>query len=366
MKRLSLLVFVVLVWAFTTINTSGWGIAHNTENITVFVIIGWFLITQGKSQTKLPIGGSNQFLSLFTFLSFILLPLFSQGSWEGATYLSMILLVYCFSQQNVTDRFIVFSGYIMALLGLGVLFVYTRTELLSGWNENQIGMIGFYCYMYYLISMSGKMSFKKATIGIAITVVYTSLLFLTKSRSVLLFIIIAIFVFYFESGIKSFFRSKSSLFWALSVPLIVAVVVVLFPKASFFDIITDLSSRFLDKSESTNGRAEIWSQAFRHLSETSFLGCGVFEINYHNSAVAVLDVFGIIGYICWFKLFKKPLSHMRDFFFDDIVFGCVMAFLIIFWQQSFELGFVEPYPNMIPYMILGIGLGRVKTIRENC
>lgn len=364
MKRVYLLLLVVLVWAFSTINTSGWGVANRTDLITIIVLVTLFLFVNNKAQSKLRLGGPNARLSFFTFLSFVLIPVVFHGSFEGASYLTMILLVYCFSQFEVTSSFITISGYIIAGLGLATLFVFNRMDFLSGWNENQIAMIGLFSCLYYFISLSGHLTLRKITIGIAISLLYITLLQPTNARASILFIFIAIAIIYTNKAAIKLLKKKSALFWCLSIPLLLAIMVVLFPNFSLFEQIKEISASEFSKSTAFNGRDEIWKEAFLRLPKNFFLGTGEFEVNHHNSAVAVLDTFGVIGYVCWFRLLRKQLELIKTFLADEIVFGCMISFLIIFWQQSLELGFVSPLPNMVPYMILGLGLGRVNTIRK--
>ena len=61
-------------------------------------------------------------------------------------------------------------------------------------------------------------------------------------------------------------------------------------------------------------------------------------------------------------MLAKPIDFMRKFINDDLIFGFISSFLLIFWQQSFELGFVNASPNMIPYMILGLGIARARDL----
>ena len=55
---------------------------------------------------------------------------------------------------------------------------------------------------------------------------------------------------------------------------------------------------------------------------------------------------------------------MSYYISDEIVFGSMLAFLIIYLQQSVDLGFISDCPNLLPYMILGIGLGRVRLLQK--
>lgn len=149
MKRYLNLIFIVLAWLFSIVNTSGLGLVYKTPEKTNYIIIIWFLFVLLKSKQKITIGGKYTFLSFFTILSFIIIPFVSANSWDGFTYLLMIPLVYCFSQQRISQFDIQSSGYIVAGLGVFILYVYSKTAILAGWNDNQIGMVGLFSYLYY-------------------------------------------------------------------------------------------------------------------------------------------------------------------------------------------------------------------------
>lgn len=109
-----------------------------------------------------------------------------------------------------------------------------------------------------------------------------------------------------------------------------------------------------------NGREILWDLAFSQFSQTYFIGTGKFMMNYHNSGLAALSVFGVLGYLLWFRYFNVNLVQLKRYVNDDIVFASMYAFCLIFLQQSVDLGFISPYPNLLPYMILGVGLGRIR------
>ena len=223
-------------------------------------------------------------------------------------------------------------------------------------------MIGLFSYLYYSISLFGKISFRKLSIGVAISIVYIIMLTqYTESRSIAIFIFLSLAFAYRGSFMKKQLKNKRVIFLSLSLPLLIATFVVLFPQLEIFQVLNKWSEQNYGKPI-FNGRDELWLYTFNRLPSTYYLGDGKFLINHHNSAMAALGAFGVIGYVCWYKLLSKPIMFMTRFLEDDIVFGCLMAFMLIFWQQSFDLGFISSAPNMLPYMILGIGLGRIKTI----
>lgn len=361
MSRIFSIIVIVLAWLFSTLNSSGWGIAYDTQTKTNIVIIMWFFFTYLSNPFSI---NRVQGLFIFTILSFLILPLTTANSWDGFMYLMMFPFVYCVSQLNISQKALELSGYILAFLGMAVLYVYSRTNVLSGWNDNQISMIGLFSYIYYSIALYGNMTGKKMTIGLAISALYAiSLITNTESRSAFFLIIIAVLMVYSGNYFKKIIRNNIFIFFALNVPLLISIAAILFPDLTIFRLFDEWSQQRYDKI-GFNGRNEIWQEAYRRLVSTNFIGEGKFLLNHHNSAVAVISVFGVIGYFCWYKLLSKSFIFMKRYADDNIVFGCMVSFMLIFWQQSFDLGFVGTSPNMIPYAILGVGLARAKSIRH--
>lgn len=61
---------------------------------------------------------------------------------------------------------------------------------------------------------------------------------------------------------------------------------------------------------------------------------------------------------------QRILAKGRKWLDDVIVSGCIITFIIMYIQQSVELGLVNENPNIIPYIVLGIMLGRIKLLDE--
>jgi len=364
MKRYLVIILIVLFWMLTNINTSGWGVYNETLTKTNFLIFIWFLWEKRRREGFAFSVSRHLLLIVATIISFVIIPYFTVSSWDGLVNLMLIPYVYCLSCQRVEQMDIKVSSFIIALLGLATLYIYDRTELLSGWNDNQIGMIGLFSYVFYTMSLYGDMSFRKATLGVAISILYTYMLMeATESRSTAIFVIIAAAFVFSNSFVRKIASLKYFIPIAVSVPLIIAIAAVLTPENSLFGFFDEWSMENYGKT-GFNGRNEIWLYTFQHLPNTYFLGDGEFLINHHNSAMAVLGCFGVLGYVCWFVIFNKVTKLFISDLKDSIVLGSLMAFFIIFWQQSFDLGFITPTPNMIPYTILGLGLARINTIRR--
>lgn len=361
MKKYLNIILVILAWSLSLVNTSGWGLAYDTPTKTNLFIAIWFLIIYKKKNISRMLR-TNKLLVRFTILSFIILPLITAGSWDGFTYLMMVPLVYCFSETKISKRDIQVSGLIIASLGLLVLYIFNHTSILSGWNYNHISMIGLFSYIYYSISLYGNLTGRKLTFGLGVSFLYMTMLNSMSSRSGIIFIIIAFLFAYRGEFFRNMIFRKKFLCYALNVPLIISFVFILIPDLFIFQYFEEWSVENYGKS-AFNGRDELWAIAYKRLQSSFFIGEGKFLINYHNSAVAAMSVFGVIGYLCWYKLLAKPMKIMKVYVNDNLMFGFVSSFFLIFWQQSFELGFITAFPNMIPYMILGLGVSRAKSIR---
>ena len=74
---------------------------------------------------------------------------------------------------------------------------------------------------------------------------------------------------------------------------------------------------------------------------------------------------GAAGFVVWISgtrnMLRRGLAHLDD----SVIYGLFIAFLMIWLQQSMELGLVAPQANVVPYGILGLLLGRVKTLENN-
>lgn len=358
-------IIVFITWLFSIINNSGWGLLYDTPSKMFWIIAIWFLYTYKRKKTRNLFARNDYTLIFFTIISFIILPIVVEGNLEGLTYLFTIPFVYCFACRKVNDVFIKKSGLLLAILGIFLSYIYIKTQILSGWNDNAIAMLILYSFLYFSISLYGNINFKKMTTGLFISVLFLLILINnTDSRSSAMFIVLSVLFAYRPDLVYNFARKRNFLFWALNFPLLLASFVVFFPDFFIFEYLEKISEEYYNKSI-FNGRDLLWTIAFERLIDSYFLGTMRFELNYHNSCVAALTVFGIVGYICWYKILYRVTDFIRIYIYDNIVLGCFCSFFLIFWHQAFELGFISECPNMLPYMILGIALGRIKMINKN-
>lgn len=334
---------------------------HLPEKInTVILIVSiYFFFCKPSTRPRIPVS-----IVLLIIISFILLPELLHDSWEGATYLISFLTIYFVSQGKITPKVIRYSGLIIAGLGLVVLFLYVRGTFLSGWNENAISMVGLFSFIYFSIFLIEKKGSFRFWIWNIISLVYVGLLFDTDCRSGMLFSIIAVAGIFYMNKTLAIFNKSWFIILLLNAPLIIALFVIWISESSYFSELNDWSLIRYGKPI-FNGRENLWDYSFTLLEQSDYLGTGRFRINYHNSGMAALSVFGVLGYISWILYFKNFLNQLKPYILDNIVFGSFLAFCLIFLQQSVELGFISPTPNLLPYMILGVGLGRIRLLKES-
>jgi len=355
------IVLITAIWLISFVEPSGWSIAlHLPDKLNIGLLIMsscFFLMYPSKRQKISPAS------VVLVIIFFIGLPVLLHNSWQGASYLVSFLTVYIISQGKITSKVIFYTGIIIASLGLAVLFIYNKGSLLSGWNDNAISMVGLFSFLYFSIFLIQTKGTSYLWIWNIVTLLYIQLLFSTNCRSGMLFAMISVAGIILSNRIREILKKPFLPILLLNIPLIISILVICISNSSFFP---ELDQWSINKFGKTifNGREYLWDYAFKLLENSEYLGTGKFVLNYHNSGMATLSVFGIAGYIIWISYFMTNLRQLRQHLSDEIVFGSVFAFCLIFLQQTVDLGFISATPNLLPYMILGIGLGRVRFLRE--
>lgn len=86
--------------------------------------------------------------------------------------------------------------------------------------------------------------------------------------------------------------------------------------------------------------------------------------NWHNSAIVCLTAYGAIGYILWIGSFNHMLNKAQAWLEDYIVQGCIVSFVVLYLQQTVELGLISQSPSILAYVILGMMFGRIKYLNR--
>lgn len=368
-KKYSFVLFSVLIWMFALLNGTGFGQAYNTNGILKLLLIGislYMFVWQVRSYPKIEL---KMFVYIMIFVGvFIGISLLKRFDFSSMEYIYVFLIVYIISQLKIKRSYMNMVSYIYAALGFSILYIYVYGTALSNWNENSIAMIGFFSYAVFAISFFDaglKMKLKfKIVLFMAISLAYINFTEQTDSRSSTMMIILCMLIILCKFKIFSDKNISKRLGWILNIPLILALLIVMVSQLPMYDALNLWSLRNFEKPV-FNGREDIWLDGIKGLKTSILIGSGQLQTGYwHNCAISCLTTYGIVGYTVWVKFLHKILASAKGFLKDSYVFGSAIAFCLILIQQSFELGLFAPNPNMIPYLILGILMGRIHYLKS--
>lgn len=367
MRSILYTIFMVVLWVVNMFNGTGMGNAYKTTEIATLCTIVVAVICLASQILK-----DGEFLVqpryFYTIIPLALVYVCS-SFYHGRNLVDVgafwtYLIVYILSKARPTHTAIRMTAICYAALGLLILLLYNYTDIFKGWNVNNIAMIGLFSFLVFTIPFFGMREWRSFVVMPLVGAAYVILLVPTESRSCILMIVIQLLLVLRIIPVRKLLSSSKGLAFLLLVPLFVAVFVVLV--SSFCDLsgLTEWSYETFNKPL-FNGRDEIWLQGFKNLWKRPILGSGNMNTGYwHNSAVACLTSLGIAGYVFWIRLFYLIIKEGQPCLDDICVIGSIVAFIVLYCHQSVELGIIATQPSVIPYMILGMLLGRVNYLKE--
>lgn len=356
-----------LLWVFNLMNGTGLGVVYHTIELSQMAAVGlaaMCLICQMNRDKALLAAKRYFYPGMGMAAVFLVSSWFAGYGLSAWDYLWAFLVVYIVSNMRVTEKGMHLVSFCYGGLGAFILFVYSYTDILSGWNANEIAMVGLFSFLVFIIPYFGATDRRSKIMLPGVGLLYVLLLARTDSRSCMIFIVLSLLFTFRIFKCGKILKSKNRLMAVLLVPLGVALLVCSVSGTGFAARLNEWSLRETEKSI-FNGRDELWLWGFDLLRENFIFGIGRIQMaNWHNSAVECLVAFGVVGYILWMKLFHAMLCDARKYSGDVCVAGSMIAFLLLYCQQSVELGFMSYNPNLLPYVILGILLGRVRYLKE--
>lgn len=353
-----------IVSLLSLLGGSGIGQAYNLYPMTMLAVAALYAI--GPIQRSV-LTGQVRRRELFIFLGLVLIiglwPMVKGYKTLGMEYGWLLLVPYVVGQLKMSQADVRAMGLVCGCFGAVVLIAQQYFGIFAGWNQNTIAMAGFLgcavCFAAPWTSWGGKI-FNKILL-----VVMTLLTLQLDSRSCLTGLL-ALLVFSFGFLKPRFFAMKP---WIrrlmLIIPAVISVGTVLFQNSSLFDDLNALSMEYFSKPI-FNGRNSIWAIGWNTVIENPFLGNGALSNGYwHNCAMTVMTAFGLVGYSVWLLYFENIMAEAQQWADDQCLQGCIVSFLVIMLQQSFELGLVSTQGSILPYFIIGIILGRIKYLKAH-
>ena len=358
---------MVLLWVINLFNGTGLGAAYKTTELAMLMAVVIAIVCVAFRLAK---DGDILVQPRYFYVIIPLVLVFAGNAilkgygLTGLESLWPFLVVYIlsFTRPNVTALRMTAVAY--AAMGLVVLYVYSYTDILKGWNVNMIAMIGLFSFLVFTIPFYGMSGWRSFVLLPLVGTAYVILLWPTESRSCIIAIIATLAVVLRMIPVRGIFRTSTGMWVLMFVPLIIAIFISLFSIFGDISGLTQWSYETFNKPL-FNGRDQIWINGFMQIFQRPLFGSGNNNAGYwHNSAVACLVAYGVVGYYFWVRILYQILKEGVPYMDDVAVIGSMAAFGIIYCHQSVELGFFAVNPSLLPYVILGILLGRVNYVKE--
>lgn len=358
---------MVLLWLINLLNGTGLGMTYHTTEyarILAVAVAVLLFIWEGRFRRGWLVA-KEFFIVLLCVACLFVVDSYLQGyKFVSLDYLWVFLVTYIVSRTRPSKNDLYLVGAAYAALGLAILVIYNYMTALSGWNDNSIAMIGLFSFLVFMIPYYGIRDVKSMIMITLVGAAYVFLLWPTDSRSCMFAIVLALLIEFRFIPFEKIFRKGWRIQLALHIPLIVALLGCLIAATADMGILDAWSMEEFGKTL-FSGREEIWKDSLTTITSNFFFGTGnVVNGIYHNSAIACVVAYGVVGYGLWIGLFHMMLKKTLPYWDDICVAGAISAFFVIFWQQSVELGLFSGVPTVIPYVIMGILLARTKTIKE--
>lgn len=343
---------------------SGIGQAYHLYPITMAVVLAAYAVFPlHRSLSGGYVRNREFFLTIGLVLVVGLWPMLKGNKLQGVEYGWLLLLPYVVGQFKLSRVDVRAIGFACGVSGLVIVAARQFFGIFGQWNKNDIAMAAFMgCAVLCAVPWT---TWSEKIIHKVLLVVVTLLVLQLDSRSCLVGLLILI-AFSFGVLKPSFFLKKN---WlrrlVLVLPLLIAVGTVLFQNSQMFDDINTWSMEYFSKPV-FNGRNMIWEHGFQNIREDFWLGRGFINNGYwHNCAITAMTAFGSVGYGLWVWYFENIMTDAREWYDDPCLGCCTAAFLTIMIQQSFELGLISTSGSMLPYLIMGIMLGRMRYLKAH-
>lgn len=361
-KKWMITPLMLFIWSLALLYGAGIGQVYDIygrSKVLVIVCVIIHMVLTGVLK-RIPF---KAFL-IVVYLLLISMITYFLNQWNMLDYIWLFGITYLISFLPIEDGPVRMISLMYGALGMAVLYIWNYGSAFRGWNENSLAMIAFFSFSVMIVSFTKT---KQLTV-IFILVGYIFLYFVwsesLNSRSGTLFAIILFLGIWRIIPFHKLLSKKNMILLLSLLPLIIAVFIVLIRNQEFVKDL-DSWSRMTFQKPIFNGRDTLWYEGFLRWLQSPLIGNGnLSAANWHNSAVTMLVGGGAIGYCIWIFVIHNILKKGIDFLDDYIVYGLMLGFICIWLQQTVELGLVAGQANAIPYAMLGLLIGRVRTLER--
>lgn len=361
--KVSLVIPVMIgVWLLSLLYSSGIGQQYDVYGKVKIIVICLFIfnILVTKKFNKI----SKKMLFFFIYL--IVNCTFTKllyGS-DILDYVWLYLLILLIGTLDIQESHVRAVSCIYGFLGLIVLFIYNYGSAFSGWNTNSIAIIGFFSFAVMTVSFNRNNSKWIICVLVIYFCVYCKWSSVLNSRGGILFAFIVLLGALKIIPFQKLLKTPDKILFVLLIPFMIALVISLIRNTSFAYSLDVWSQQTFNKPI-FNGRDDLFYNGFLQWLKHPVLGNGnLSSANWHNSAVTMLVGCGFVGFLIWIFGTRDILKKAIPYFDDNIVYGLIVGFVVIWLQQSVELGLVAAQANAIPYAMLGLLIGRINTLKK--
>lgn len=363
-KRFFVALVTAAICVLSLLAGSGIGQTYGLyPKLRIVILVLYIMLPLAKVVTEGEVYQKSLLLFLGLVGVIVIWPFYQGYGTLGFQYGFLLLLPYVVGMYPISEKDAKTIGLVCGGFGFAVVVARLYLGIFDGWNKNDIAMMAFMGSAVYAAAPwrpGLERTFHKAFL-----IVMAVLVLQLDSRSCFFGIVPLLCLFSFRIvDPVLLLRNKWVRRLLLILPAVIAVGVVLFQNAPIFDTLNELSVEYFGKPV-FNGRNDIWEHGVTQVLHNPLLGTGYIDSGYwHNVAISCMTAFGIGGYALWLTYFENIFIKASYWYRDSVLSGATAAFLVIMLQQSFELGLVSTSGNMLPYLLLGIILGRIRYLRK--
>ncbi len=357
-------IIMCFIWLLALLYGSGIGqtldVYGKTSIAVIVLVVGYVLAS--RSYEKLV---SKKIIALFIYI--IAVNIFTSIAYgkEMWDYVWLYLLIPFIGLFPVKETPMKLISLIYGGLGMAVLYLVNYGSVFKGWNENSIAIIAFFSFAVLIMAFNNLKNIFAMAFLLFYAFMYYQWTDVLNSRGGVLFAAIMLLCVLNIIPAKKILKSRYSIIIILLIPLVIALIIGFLVPPSAVRSLDLWSYKVFDKPI-FNGRDVLWRKGFEQWLKYPLFGSGNLAGNWHNSAVTMLVGGGLVGFCIWIFGTDKILTSAKKYLEDSIVRGLMIGFLTIWLHQTIELGLVHPQANPIPYAMLGLLVGRIRTIkREN-
>jgi hypothetical protein len=374
--RLIFITVISLMGAISFINNSGYALNIGSGDKTAYTLLAVSSVIAIVSMTRsTKINKKDILFCAATVIIYFVRPYFAGYGIDGFRFITYFLSIYIVSKLCFDEINLNFLCICYGLLTGVILFVCNFGSILKGWNPNSLAIQAFQMLAIFCIGYNTDFKRIKLNGGVWIArlrilifwglIIYATILMETlECRSASISCIVTAILMIKNNFFAKLLKNKKVLLVLILAPCIIAFFVVYISDWSQIEQLNEWSIRQFQKTI-FNGRDRIWESGLRIFYANLIYGTGNLNYgNWHNSAIACLTTFGIVGYFIYVKVFYNALSKASFYMNDVFVRKATIVFLIVNFQQAFENTICQSKLMILhPFMILGIILGRIAYLK---